>query len=325
MKFRILKIVLSMLLFVVASGCISARLPVPVLKYGTLTPKGVIQLPDDKTSVPAPGLDAAGREKALSNILARVDRDLAAINVKMKVLQTEQYVLYSDLGERETEKWFKQLNTMYGDLAVTFGMNGSNSIWRTKSLVVLFKSRSDYVRAAKQFCGKVVPPRMPANNINRRSGDSEILATTEPVPGNSTTIEHILYHELGHAFLMRYKGRVVAIPDWLNEGAAEVIALKYGKADRGVYSANCLRALQKYGSLTPLFLIKGTPMEGLLYNMAGELHSMMYECDPVRYWNFLSWIKYGVNSDVALQRSYGVTRDELSDALGRRYGIELKP
>lgn len=266
-----------------------------------------------------PAETSSSMHAALADAATVTNQALAAAKLRMKLNQNALFLLYSDLPEGETRKWARRFQGIYEGMAAAFiGPNAKGSIWHGKAVVLLFKTRDEYVRY-HQAAHKYDVGSSSGLCSSRSDGMVEISMFQEGKDDAST--EYVLYHEFAHGFVHRYQSPVPVI-SWANEGLAEYMAMRFTGVNHGGSwsTVASIGALKKNGSFEDFFAAK--QIQGKHYGVAGDITRMMVECDPRRYGAFLAWLKRGAEPDAALRKSYGLTLEDLVGAYAKRIGAE---
>lgn len=254
---------------------------------------------------------------AIEQALAQAnDVKHALANDQLRVIETNYFLLVTDIDEAEAAKWNGLLDKMYNRLLDMFGITRGTNIWHGKALVYIFKSKSDFVRYEKLFerfesKGEVAGlchydgPRV--RIVFYRQGDDMSFAT-------------VLVHESSHAFVYRYRSPQ-RLDAWVSEGLAEWIT--YEILPRSTWKDKRVRAakleMQRRHDTGDLFDV-GT-LKPWQYGVAYLLTDYLIRWDKPRYVRFLDALKDQATVEEALAIAYRTTIPQVVPAYGKFIGV----
>lgn len=234
--------------------------------------------------------------------------------------ETKYFLFYSDLKRDEAQKWAGLLDRMYDRLAELFAVPKGSNIWRGKCLIFVFAKPADYH----------------AHELSTYGVDSSKSAGMCHSYGNGFVhvafyrqqlelkFAHVLVHESVHGFVHRYRSHVT-VPNWANEGLAEVIAAelvpdKAGQKGRRFEATDGVRT---NGGVGPTFY-SARNIEGWQYPVAENLAAFMIAANKKGYVAFINGVKDGTPPEESLEKNFGADRDRMTAAYIESLGVKLK-
>lgn len=275
------------------------------------------------SSVPAwPRLDDEEQAKAVVGLKDYAEATAAQLDFPLRMFETRFFLFYSDLPEKEAQKWAGLLDKMYERLAELFGVQKGENIWRGKALVFVF-SKADAYRKYERDMLHTDPGETAGMCHSSPNGFVRIAFYRQADEG---VFAHVLVHESVHGFIHRYRTPVL-IPNWTNEGLAETIASElvqqHGRYERVKNSARSWLKLRD-GHMGDFFTLDH--IQGWQYPVAEMMCTFMIQSSKQKYVAFISSLKDGVPADQALTTGYGTSSDRLLQAFGQWLGVrDLKP
>lgn len=258
---------------------------------------------DDPNANPRawPKLTDDQHAKAVKQLQRFADDVLQKMNHKMGSTQTERFLVYSDMPPRETNYWIGLLDKMYDKLCETFDLDKEENIWKGKCLLLFFNEQKDYLRYNTAAYGNSAAGSA-GICYQFGQGDVHILMWRQK---QKLELAHTLVHEAVHGFLSRYQSSY-RVPNWLNEGLAEYIAVKLVNAPR--YPRRALDARQyvkRQGGLGNFLSAKN--IIGEHYGLAYDITEMMVAENRKGYVKMIQGIKKGLSVKEAFDQEYGAS------------------
>jgi hypothetical protein len=146
---------------------------------------------------------------------------LRSVNARWTPLETEYWVIYSDLNRGETAELGKRMDRMYLKVAEMFALPAGLNLFHGKGVCVVSGEESRFKAIEMAAFNQVVPPGCiglchmigPKVIVNawRSPDDDQFMAT--------------LVHEATHGIMHRY-GTPARLPIWAEEGYAEFVAAR---------------------------------------------------------------------------------------------------
>jgi hypothetical protein len=140
---------------------------------------------------------------------------------------------------------------------------------------------------------------------------------------NETAFAHVLVHEAVHGFIHRYRSHVY-LPNWANEGLAEVIAseLVPHKAWEAARRADAKKYVQANGVPAKFFEARNIGFDQ--YEMAEALCAYMIASDKRGYVNFINDVKDGLTVEQSLKKNLETDLDGLTAKFMTSMGVKPK-
>lgn len=120
---------------------------------------------------------------------------------------------------------------------------------------------------------------------------------------------HVLVHEAVHGFLFRYQSSHY-VPNWLNEGLAEYIAVSLVKSGQYPGRAKSARSYVKQRGGLDNFL-SARNIIGPHYGLAFDVTAMMVDENRKGYVKMIQGIKEGKTAKEAFDDDYGASVDRV--------------
>jgi hypothetical protein len=270
-----------------------------------------------------PALTGRQQEAAVAEMKQYLEKVRAAFAAdNLRLYETQYFLFLSDLPPQQVAVITPSLDTMYHELCKAFGIASGTNIWRGKAAVVAFVEPQAFQQFERQFFHN---DHETAPAVAHQGGAGTVIIAChrgdDPVFFATT-----LVHETAHGFLHRYKSPRV-IPSWLNEGAAEWIAAAVVTAGTSVpqRQQRAIAQVHETGTLGGDFFTVEN-IHDWQYGIASSLTDFLLRTDPKRYRRLIEGIKDGLSWQDSLQRSYGLTPEQLTQRYGASIGVPaLKP
>lgn len=161
----------------------------------------------------------ADRQANLEEMKAFTEGALRSVNARWTPLETEYWMIYSDLNRGETAELGKRMDRMYAAVAEEFNLPKGLNLFHGKGVCVISGDEDRYRAIEMAAFNQMVPPGCiglchmvgPKVIVNawRSPDDDQFMAT--------------LVHEATHGVMYRY-GTPARLPLWAEEGFAEYVA-----------------------------------------------------------------------------------------------------
>ncbi|MGI8981446.1 MAG: hypothetical protein ACR2FY_19645 [Pirellulaceae bacterium] len=242
--------------------------------------------------------------------------------VRMQLVETKYYLFYTDMPAETVGIYIAYLDLMYEELCRAFGIPAGKNIWCGKCVVIAFQEQTDFQAFEEIMFQKAGAT---AQGYCHGAYDGKVIISC--FKGEADTFfANMLVHETSHGFIHRWMSSV-HVPSWVNEGVADWVAATVVK-DKEVQrrQKTAIDRIQQAGSLGGNFFEESHTIEPWQYGVASSLVELMLRIDPTKYRQFLTHIKEGLSSQEALQKAYGMTREELVKRYGSLAGVpNLQP
>jgi hypothetical protein len=252
---------------------------------------------------------------ALRAFCTKTQQDL---RMNLSLYESERFMLLTDINDPEQIKALSmKLVEAYRATAELLGDDPDGNVFLGKCLVVLFNRRVDYVRFQQTMHDT---DARGTGGLCHGFGDghAHVAAFRR---NNQRQTNHIVAHELVHAYLHRYR-TPVPIDDWLNEGLAEHLAREIEPPPgNNLYLKTRLSLEGKQGLGEGFFTTD--KLDRWQYDVAGALTSYLLERGEHAYPKLIQAIKTGTPTLEALEQVYRMDERELTQRFKRRLDREL--
>lgn len=230
--------------------------------------------------------------------------------------ETEFYLFFTDMPADQIAGYIANLDTMYRQLCVAFGILPDKNIWKGKCPVLAFLDPESFYRFEAAVMNNQDSQR--AQGLCHSMSDGRVVITV--YRGNDPAyFAVVLVHETAHGFVHRLRSNVF-IPGWLNEGIADWIAGVAVPASTAVSrrQSDGIAMMRTNGTMGGFFdpAKKFTPTD---YGIASNLCQFMLQTDSNLYRAFLMAIKDGYSIEESLKLTYDCTPADLV----RNYGVSI--
>ncbi|QDT44852.1 hypothetical protein Pan241w_49680 [Gimesia alba] len=250
--------------------------------------------------------------------LTKVGEHFSAL--KMKFYETKYFLFYTDMPAKQVAPYLIQLDKMNELLGQSFGFKPGHNIWRGKAVIVAFMGKPAFLEFEQQFYNRTETGN--AIGLCHSHGNGKVIVSC--YRGNDPNFfGAVLVHETAHGYIHRYKS-TVPIPTWINEGIADWIAMLIVPSSKEVRfrqteAATRLRQTQTFGGQ----FFNSDRLDGWQYGSASAIIQLMLKASPEQFKLFFNGIKEGLTWQDSLQRAYGLSVEQLSQAYGQSIGIPL--
>lgn len=250
--------------------------------------------------------------------LTKVGEHFTTLN--MKFYETKYFLFYTDMPAKQVAPYLIQLDKMNELLGQSFGFKPGHNIWRGKAVIVAFMGKPAFLEFEQQFYNRTETGN--AIGLCHSHGNGKVVVSC--YRGNDPNFfGAVLVHETAHGYIHRYKS-TVPIPTWINEGIADWIAMIIVPSSKEVRfrqteAAARLRQMKTFGGQ----FFNSDRLDGWQYGSASAIIQLMLKASPEQFKLFFNGIKEGLTWQDSLQRAYGLTVEQLSQAYGQSIGIPL--
>lgn len=239
--------------------------------------------------------------------------------LKLRVFETEYYLLVTDLDQGLSKTYLGYLDQMYERMSVAFDVPVGRNIWCGKCVVVALDRQRDYMR----FESEVM--QNPRDDLHTsgglcHSGTSGRVTIAVWKGDDLDAFAHKLVHETSHGFAWRLQSSV-PLPSWVNEGLADWMA-QYIVKTPGLLTKRQARAAataRKNRSLGGSLTTGRLPRE--YFGVGSAMVEILIKKDASAFRRFFLVIKAGVPPERALREQFGLTYQQLANLYGRSVGI----
>ncbi|MEO0476225.1 MAG: hypothetical protein AAF085_09715 [Planctomycetota bacterium] len=255
--------------------------------------------------------------QGVETLRAFAQRAQRELNIELDLYESERFMLLTDIEEKRVQALSQKLVQAYHTVAQLLGEDPDNNVFVGKCLVVVFSNRVDYIRFQDQLHNT---DARGTGGLCHGFGNGHVhIAAYER--SNARQSNHVVVHELVHAYLHRYISPV-PLSDWINEGLAEYLAHQIEPPPgHNLYLKSRLTLEGKRGLGEGFF--EGENLKAWQYDVAGALTGYLLERSERAYPMFIKAIKDGSQSDEALEKVYRMTPAKLTQRFKQRLDREL--
>jgi len=252
-------------------------------------------------------------------ITAQQKKRLDAINeklgTKLRLSETPHYLVFSDTDAPMTAQFMKWSEALYANLSAQFGIEPKERIWDGKCILIIFRSRPQFQKFARQF---------DENNAanagaffaweHYEQGMPECVHICIPLDEREPKrLQELFAHEGTHAFFQLFH-RPVELPLWLHEGLAEYMTVVNDSNLRTPKTAPALVAAGTGASPRKLLEAKtGDDLKIQEYSMAFTLVDYLQQAGKTKFKKFITLLKDGKAQDAAMKDAYGFDTGGLAE------------
>lgn len=232
--------------------------------------------------------------------------------------ETKFYMFLTDMPDEQVGGYIANLDDMYQQLCLAFGILPDKNIWLGKCPVVVFVEREQFIIFENTLMNNKSPER--AQGLFH--GDSNGKVVISAYRGNDPAFfGSVLVHETAHGFMHRLRSNV-HIDSWLNEGVAEWIANVAVPASTAVprRRSDGIAQLRTTHTLAGLFSNKAN-ITSNEYGISSSMVDFMLQTDPNLFRAFLMAIKDGYTVKEALNLTFETDFDGLAQSYGTSIGV----
>ncbi|MCA9310625.1 MAG: hypothetical protein KDA21_05415 [Phycisphaerales bacterium] len=274
---------------------------------------------------PWPVLDPEQQAEATEEVRDAAASLLTTAGFTIDPVETEHFLLYSDLPPRETRRWAGELDRMYRRLVRALDVPADIELFHGKCVIFIFAQREDFIHfealamnwdasgAAGVFHGKGPHAYV---SFYRSDTDARFAST--------------LVHETVHAFMYRYRSPV-SLPTWANEGladytAGELIRTSGEPLSHWYHVKNFINMRGDVRAIMNQQVADGTWYDDDSYPVSHMLVRFMLRHKPRAFKLWIDDIKDGKAWQASLKTHFNVTADDLAIQFGdfvrseREYG-----
>jgi hypothetical protein len=184
---------------------------------------------------------------------------------------------------------------------------------------VAFLKEADFLAFEDRFMNT---PSQGVHGLCHQRSDGRVVMACHR-GDDAPAFAHMLVHETSHGFNHRLLSPE-RMPSWLNEGIAEWVGTQVVPTSDQVprKEAAALAMMQATGRVGEgFFNAADSKIQPVQYGVASSLVRFLVGRDRRQFAQFVRSVKEGVPVEDALQKSFGVSLDELLRAYGRSIGL----
>jgi hypothetical protein len=255
--------------------------------------------------------DALAQEKAY---VRQVAEKYPALN--MRLTETQHFLFLSDMPSQVSWLFTSCLDRMYDQLCNAFAVKDRVHVWLGgKAPVIVFSQAGDLAKFEQEFFKHKIDAGK-FQGLSHQSSTGEVIISCH-CGKDPYYFASVLVHEATHGFIHRYKSPE-RVPNWLNEGMAEWMAMNVVVNDHGVKGKvkEALLRIRQTGSLGGDFFTAEHLAPGQ-YGIATAMVEFLLRTNPRAFRTMIENIKSGEDWEIALKKSYRVTPGQLAEQFGR--------
>jgi len=301
-------ILMGLALVVVAGGAEAGRRP-----------------PKRKRTSPAPALPPTAHRPAAPMAIRKIAPPTAAeiarnratamawyeqarrdINADLHLVEGPNFLIFSAWPRGADARLREVCETMYTHLREKLAMPRAQPVWAGKLPVFTFEKVEDF----RRFCGLVGEAGMrESGGFTMQRADGFCYVALNKVH-TRTHFYGLLVHEGTHAFLARYHTNGF-LPEWVNEGLAELMSAELvpSCAAGARYVSATAEALRRGRDVSGIF--REVTLGDFEYGVAQSLVRFLLARSGSDFVKFLKLLKIGMDPSEALEKSYGLTGEQL--------------
>jgi hypothetical protein len=289
-------------------------------KLSTISPEG-----DPWPADPWPTLTDQEQKGAVQTMRADADRILQQAGMAVVPVETDHFLLYTDLPRAEAAQWVMKLEKAMEVLDRVLGgqANGFRGFWG-KATVFVFKEQ-DRFRLVEADAFKHLVPQA-AVGVCHPAGP-KISICLRYLDDDVELFEWTLVREMVHGYMHRFR-TPRRLPAWANEGLAEFVAslaLKDSSlADQ--HRKQGLEFIRNGGNVNGLLDLNYAAQtwpgpKGIGAPVGGLLIELIAKDQPKRFIDWIIAVKGGKEWEESMPAELGTSRAKLVDTLTQFYKV----
>ncbi|MCE5266840.1 MAG: hypothetical protein LLG00_03025 [Planctomycetaceae bacterium] len=236
-------------------------------------------------------------------------------SLEMHLYETQYFLFFSDLAPQPASLYTACLDEMHSQLCKAFAIKDRDRVWLGGKMPVIAFSQGQQFAAFEQQFFKADIDAGRTQGLSHQGSNGEVIVSCH-AGNNPYYFASVLVHETTHGFIHRYKSSQL-VPNWLNEGIAEWVAMNVVAKDQGVKRKvrDAMLRLRQTPSLGGDFFTT----EHLVANQYGIATAMveyLLRANPKGFRAMIESIKLGEDWQTALNQSYRVTPEQLTQQFG---------
>ena len=270
-----------------------------------------------------PVLTDAERDAALAAMREDAKHYSAMAGVSVEPIETDHFILISELKPAETKELQKELDRMYAQVLGYLGVDPKVNLFWGKAVVFLFATEDRF---------KAVEAGAFQNPMVGRPGSGQVMGLChmmkEKVFVNSwrcpdyALFGSVLIHETVHGIMHRYS-TPARLPAWADEGFSDWVAAQFQSATvEQARRAQAMQYIRSGGNLVTVLDMNyrdgSWPGQNALgYAVGYAIVDAMMREDPGKFEDWLRKVKGGMPWEQALQDACGLSKRQLASNVAR--------
>ena len=238
----------------------------------------------------------------------------------IRTMERDLFLIVTDIPPERGDVYFQYLDQLYEDMCNSFGVPVGTNLWQGKCVVCAFQDRAKFVRFEVEMM-KTSRESASMSGGLCHGGDDRIVISLFKGDLPDARFAYVLVHETSHGIVNRYLSDA-QIPSWLNEGMALWIGAMIVKEDKDTLQSSLeesIATLRQKQSLDGMFEIE--QIHGKYYGASAAIVDMLLNKKKGAFRKFFIDLKNGYSQEEALQRSFGITFQQLATEYGRTIGV----
>lgn len=239
------------------------------------------------------------------------ERYLERSGFKIPLIETENFLMYSDLQPFDVRRWSRELDKLYDTMQEVLEIERGSKIFHGKCAIFIFKERVDFIafehRAFEYDASR-------AGGLCHMRGPMTFVVFYKSA--EDARFQSVLVHETTHAFMYRYRSPY-PLPTWANEGLADYIAghLTPRSLEPQEHWQHARNFIMRGGD--PLAIMAQTYTAGTWpnedsYPISHMIVRFMLKHKPRAFKQWIDDIKAGVPWELSMAERFGVTKERLA-------------
>ena len=303
----------------------AARLEAPEIRRMAAERRLRASLPQGRAESGIPTWPIATDEQrvtALAEMKADAEKALREVHAQFTQVETDYWVIYSDLGRGESQDLGQRMDNMYRKVSEMFALPKGLNLFHGKGVCIVSGDENRF-RAIEEAAFGVMPPPGCIGLCHMIGPKVMVNAWRSP---NDDQFMATLVHEATHGFMHRY-GTPVQLPIWAEEGYAEFVAARSfdsspvdaGRREQG------LRFMRDGQSMMPLLQSTGRdgvwPGENAVGYAVGYLAvCLMIDQKGNAFGEWVKDVKSGIPWEESLKKRFGTDTSQFAQTIEGWYG-----
>lgn len=274
---------------------------------------------------PWPVLTDQEQRAAVMTTKADAEAILKRAALEIEPIETERFLVYSNLPRQETARRAVRLEGLYEKLAEFLGADPRQNLFWGKAVVFIFADHDRFTLIEADAFDQLLPAWKVG--ICHYGGPKVYINCHQPEDDGERLLDMAMMRSAVHGFLHRYK-TTARLPAWANEGLADYIASSYldispAGDDRRRSATQFVRSGGDVGAVMSMEYDHDTWLrENSIGSAVGQLLiELMIRQRPRKFAAWVNAVKEGKDWQEALTEDYGVTPGQLADTFTRYYQV----
>lgn len=230
---------------------------------------------------------------------------------RIKEVETEYFLFFTDLSPSEVKRWAKVLDGMYRTLIHTLEMPEDALLFHGKCVIFIFNARHDFITFEDKAFGF---DAQRAGGVCHMRGPSTFVCFERG--SDDARFQSVLVHETVHAFMHRYRSPA-QLPTWANEGLADYVAgvltpMSNEPREHWLHARQFAQSGKDAGAIMRQTYRDGSWFTEDSYPVSHMLVRFMLTHKPRAFKEWIDDIKSGAEWDASMKERFGVTPDVLA-------------